>query len=223
MKRITAVAVISSTVLFFIVNLIHPKEYTRNHEAQQLQSIADNYTRWQLAHFLTLIAILIFVVVVCGFAWLLYARLDRMALLGGILGLWGLVCLGGVLALDGFTWASLGQVTKWVTADRHTLEMALKAVQQSHWNLPFYVGGLMWIAGLLILSIGLLRQQLISVWAGWVFALGVVLVGIEAAVENNAYFIAASAVLAIGGVGVGVSLINDRDSYSTSSGDVQTG
>jgi hypothetical protein len=162
-------------------------------------------------------------VVVCGFAWLLYSRLDKMALVGGILGLWGLICLAGVLALDGFTWGALGQVTVWPSAQSHTLELALRAVQQSHWNLPFYVGGLLWIAGLLILSIGLLRQGVIPAWAGWVFALGVVLVGIEAAVANNTYFIVASAVLAVGGVGVGVSLLNDGDSYSTSSGDVQAG
>jgi len=223
MKRITAVTTIASTVLFFFVNLIHPKEYTRNHEVQQLQTLANHYTRWQLAHFLTLIAILLFVVVVCGLAWLLYARLDRMALAGGLLGLWGLVCLGGVLALDGFTWAAIGQVTRWPGADVRTTTYALHIVQQSKWNLPFYVGGAAWIVWLLILSIGLLRQGLIRAWAGWIFALGVVLVGIEAAVENNTYVIVASAVLAIGGVGVGVSLINDRDTDSTGIGDVPAG
>src|SRR4026208_965073 len=93
-KTLTAVALIASTVLFFVVNLMHPKEYKRDHEAQQLKTIADHYTRWQLAHFLTLLAIFLFVIVVCGFAWLLYSRLDRMALTGGLLALWGLVCLG---------------------------------------------------------------------------------------------------------------------------------
>src|SRR4051795_746905 len=161
MKRITAAATVAATVLFFIVNLIHPKEYTRDHEPQQLQTIADHYTRWQLAHFLTFIAILLFVVVVVGFAWLLYGRLGNMALVGGFLGLWGLVALGGVLALDGFTWAALGQVTTWSGIDQYTAAQALHAVQQSHWNLYFYVGGLGWIFGMLILTIGLIRQRLI--------------------------------------------------------------
>src|SRR5215208_3422575 len=88
MKRITAVATIAAPVLFLVVNVIHPKEYKRDHEAQQLKTIGDHYTRWQFAHFLTLIAILIFVIVVCGFAWLLYTRLQGMALVGGLLGLW---------------------------------------------------------------------------------------------------------------------------------------
>src|SRR3954454_1320212 len=209
MRRITAAATVAATVLFFIVNLIHPKEYTRDHEAQQLQTIADHYTRWQLAHFLTFISILLFVVVVLGLAALLYTRLRTMAIVGALLGLWGLVALGGVLALDGFTWAALGQVTTWPGVDRYSAALALKAVQQSHWNLYFYVAGLGWIFGLLILTIGLIRQALIPTVVGWIFAAGVVLVGIEAAIENNAYFIAASAVLAVGGIGVGLALRSD--------------
>jgi uncharacterized membrane protein len=211
MKSITAAALIAATALFLVVNLIHPKEYTRDHEPQQLATIADHYQRWQFAHFLTLVTLLLFVVVVCGLAWLLYSRLDRMALVGGLLGLWGLVCLGGVLALDGFTWGALGQVTTWPGTDRHSLELALHAVQQSHWNVPFYAGALSWIAGLLILSIGLIRQALIPAAAGWIFALGVVLVGIEGAVQNNAYFVVAAAVLAVGGIGVGMALARNPE------------
>ena len=221
MKRITAVAVIAAPVLFLVVNIIHPKEYKRDHEVQQLSTIAAHYSRWQIAHFLTLIAILLFVVVVCGLAWLLYARLDRMALVGGLLGLWGLVCLGGVLALDGFTWGALGQVSTWQGADKHSLALALHAVQKSHWNLPFYVGGLSWIFGLLILSIGLIRQRLIPAPAGWIFALGIVLTGIEGAIANNTYFIVSAAVLAVGGIGVGVALRNDDTSADIR--DVQSG
>src|SRR4051794_30781007 len=209
MKRITAAALIASTVLFFVVNLIHPKEYTRNHEPQQLHTIAEHYQRWQIAHFLTFVAILLFVVVVLGFAGMLYDRLRNMAVVGGLLALWGLVALGGVLALDGFTWAALGQVTTWPGTDKYTLSLGLKAVQQSHWNLYFYVGGLGWVFGMLILTIGLIRQRMIPTVVGWIFAVGVVLVGIEAAIENNAYFIAASAVLAVGGIGVGLALRNE--------------
>jgi hypothetical protein len=223
MRRITAVAVIASTVLFFVVNVIHPKEFTRDHEAQQLQTIADHYTRWQLAHFLTFVSLLLFVLVILGLASILYARLDRMAIAGAVLGLGGLVALGGVLALDGFTWAALAQVTTWPGVDKYSVGQALHAVQQSHWNLPFYVGALGWLAGLLVLTIGLIRQGLMPAVVGWIFALGVALVGIEAAIENNTYFIVASAVLAIGGVGVGSALLHDDDSDSTRIRDLPAG
>jgi hypothetical protein len=221
MKRITAGALVSSTVLFFVVNVIHPKEYTRNHEANQIREIAAHYTRWQIAHFLTFVALLLFVVVVLGLAWLLYSRLDRMAIAGGLLGLWGLIALGGVVALDGFTWGAISEVSTFPRADPYTSEVTLKAVQQSNYNLPFYVGALAWLVGLLILTIGLVRRQVIPAAFGWIFALGVALVGIEAAIENNTYFIIASAVLAVGGVGVGLSLLHDDDSAGI--GHVQTG
>lgn len=221
MKRITAAALIASTLLFFVVNLIHPKEYTRDHEAQQLQAIADDYTRWQVAHFLTFVALMLFVVVGLGLAGLLYARLRNMAIVGGLLGIWGLVALGGVLALDGFAWAALGQVTTWPSVDQHSVQLALHAVQQSHWNLYFYVGGLAWIFGFLILAIGLIRQGVLPALAGWVFALGIVLVGIEAAIESNAYFIVASAVLALGGVAIGIALLNEHERAGI--GDVPAG
>jgi ABC-type multidrug transport system permease subunit len=223
MKRITAAALACATVLFLVVNLIHPKEYTRNHEANQIREIADHYTRWQIAHFLTFVALLLFVVVVLGLAWLLYSRLDRMAIAGGLLGLWGLVGLGGVVALDGFTWGAIGEVSTWPTADAYTSALTLKAVQQSHYNLPFYVGALAWLVGLLVLTIGLIRTRVIPAPVGWIFALGVALVGVEGAVQNNTYFIVASAVLAVGGVGVALSLRHDEDSDSTSIGDVQPG
>jgi hypothetical protein len=221
MKRITAAAVIAAPVLFLVVNIIHPKEYTRDHELQQLNTIAHNYTRWQLAHFLTFIAILLFVLVVLGLASILYSRLPGMAVLGAVLGIWGLIALGAVLALDGFTWGALGQVSSWPGIDQHSIAEALFTVQQSKWNIPFYGGALLWIAGLLILSIGLIRQRMIPSPAGWIFALGVVLVGIEGAVQNNAYFIVAAAVLAVGGIGVGLALRHDDDSDSI--GNLQAG
>jgi hypothetical protein len=211
MKRITAVAVIAAPALFLLANILHPKEYRRNHEVQQLQTIADNYTRWQLVHFMTFVAIMIFVFALCGLALLLAERRPLQAALGGLLGLCGLVAIGGVLALDGFTWGALGQVTLWPSVDQHSIALALRAVQQSHWNLPFYVGGLAWLIGLVILSVGLIRERFVAPWAGWTFAAGAGLVGIEAAVENNVYFVIAAAVLAVGGVGVGLSLARNPE------------
>ena len=211
MKRITVAAVIAAPVLFLVVNLMHPKEYSRDHEQQQLQTIADNYTRWQLAHFLTFVSLLLFLFAICGIALLLLRHKRAHALLGAALGLCGLVALGGVLALDGFTWGALGQVTTWGGADKHTLEQALKAVQQSHWNLYFYVGALGWLTGLVVLSVGLMRAGFVPAWAGWTFALGALLVGIEAAIANNVYFVIAAFVLAVGGVGVGLAIARVED------------
>jgi hypothetical protein len=205
-RRITSLCLIVAPVLFLIANVLHPKEYRRNHEVQQLREIGDHYTRWQAVHFMTFISILLFVFAVVGLAWLVMRRREVHGALGGALGLVGLVSIAAVLALDGFTWGVVGEVSTFPASDQHTMVVVLHGIQQAHWNLPFYVGALSWLIGLVILSVGLIREQLVPPWAGWTFAAGAVLVGIEAAVENNAYFIIAAAVLAVGGVGVGTAI-----------------
>lgn len=212
LRRSTAFALMGATLLFLVVNVLHPKEFTRGHEVEQLQEISDHYTRWQFVHFLTFISILLLVVSVAGLAWIAWSRRPRAALIGGLLGLFGLVALGGVLALDGFTWGVLGVVSG-EGFDKRTLVYTLDVVQGSKWNLPFYTGGLAWLIGLVILSVALIRERLVPALAGWTFALGAVLVGLEAGVQNNTYFIIAAAVLAAGGVGVGTAILRSGDPW----------
>lgn len=223
MKRITSVAVIGATLLFLVVNVMHPKEYTRGHEVQQLETIADSYTRWQLTHFLTFVAVMLFVLVVVGLALLLAETRPQLAVIGGALGLCGLVAIGGVLALDGFTWGALGQVYTWPSIDKPSIVNALHSVQEARWNLPFYAGSLAWLIGLVVLAVGLVRERVLPAWAGYAFAAGAFMVGIESAIQNNAYFIAAAAVLAVGGVGVGTALRDGDRSDSTRVGHVHAG
>jgi hypothetical protein len=212
-RRITALSLIAGPALFLVVNLLHPKEYTRGHEAEQLRAIAADYTRWQVAHFLTYVSILLFVAAVVGLAWLVHGRRPRAALVGGALGLVGLVSIAGVLALDGFTWGVLGEVSSRPGVDARTIRLAFHDIQESEWNLPFYVGALSWLIGLVVLSVALIRERLVPAWAGWVFAVGAVLVGIEAGVENNVYFVIAAAVLAIGGTAVGAAIARLEPSW----------
>jgi hypothetical protein len=42
-RRATAVALVVGPSLFLVDNLIHPKEYTRDHEAKQLTEIGEHY------------------------------------------------------------------------------------------------------------------------------------------------------------------------------------
>ena len=49
-RKATAAALVLGPLLFLVDNLLHPKEYTRDHEAQQLAKIGESYERWQLAH-----------------------------------------------------------------------------------------------------------------------------------------------------------------------------
>lgn len=207
----TAAALVLAPAIFLADNLLHPEEFTRDHEAEQLAAIADSYTRWQLAHFLGFLSAIVFAAAVLGLAFLVRRRQALLGLVGGALALAGLLGLAGALALDGFTWGILGEVSARPDADPATVERALHDVQQSEWALPYYALALAWIVGLIVLGAGAARQGAVPAWAAGLFGLGAVMVGVEAQVQDNAYFIASAAVLLAGGAAMAAPLVRMGD------------
>ena len=92
-RRVTAAALVAAPALFLLDNVLHPREYERGNEAEQLAAIADAYTRWQLAHAIGFVAILVFAAAVLGLAWLVHERSPRAGLAGGALAIAGLLGL----------------------------------------------------------------------------------------------------------------------------------
>ena len=109
-------------------------------------------------------------------------------------------------ALDGYTWAILGEVSARPEADQATLELALNDVQASSWSIPYYLTPLLFIVGLAALAIHAARQDAIPLGASLLLALGVVMAGLEAEIQDNAYFIVAATVLFLGGGAVAAAL-----------------
>ncbi|HEX8123266.1 MAG TPA: DUF4386 family protein [Solirubrobacteraceae bacterium] len=206
-RRIAAASLVLGPLLFLVSNLIHPKEYATGHEREQLAKIADAYTRWQVAHLITWVAIAFFAFGVVALASLVRARDKRSGTWGALLGIGGLMALMGVLALDGFSWGITGEV--WARSDaagKKTAELMLHDLQSSEWNLMFYVPGLAWLLGMLVLSLGAIRTGLVPAWAGAMLAIGSFLVGLEGAAHSNVYFVIASVALLAGGVAMAVAL-----------------
>lgn len=202
----TALALVAAPLLFLIANIIHPEEFTRDHEREQLAEIAANYTTWQIAHFLTFGTVVLFSAAVLGLAYLVRRQRPVAGLIFGGLALAGLFGLAFVDALDGYTWGILGEVSTRPEADQATLELALNDVQQSSWSIPYYLTPLLFIVGVAALALNAARQNAVPLGAGLLLALGVVLVGVEGAVQDNAYFIVAASVLFIGGAAVAAAL-----------------
>jgi hypothetical protein len=209
----TALALVVAPLLFLIANIIHPEEFTRDHEREQLAEIAANYTAWQVAHFLTFGTVVVFAAAVLGLAYLVRRRRPAAGLVFGGLALAGLFGLAFVDALDGYTWGILGEVSTRREADQATLELALNDVQQSSWSIPYYLTPLLFIVGVAALALNAARQGAVPLSAGLLLALGVVMVGIEGAVQDNTYFIVAASVLLIGGAAVAAALwrMSDED------------
>jgi hypothetical protein len=210
-RRATAAALVIASALFLLDNIIHPTEYERDNEARQLAEIGAHSDRWQLAHALGFLSILVFTAAVLGLAFLVRRRQPRLGLWAGALSVAGLLGLAAVITIDGYTWGVLGEVYQRRGVAPGTVEIALREVQQSEWSLLYYLTPLAWIIGLAMLAIGAARQGAVPVWAGVLMALGGLMVGIETAVISNAYFIAAAAVLAAGSVAVAAAIARMSD------------
>jgi hypothetical protein len=193
-------------LLFLADNLLHPKEFERDHEREQLAEIAANYDRWQIAHLLGFLAIVGFVVAVLGLAFLVRRRRPQAGLVGGALALLGVLCFAAVIALDGFTWGVLGQLSSRSPAHAQVAEAALADVQQSEWSLQYYVPALAFAIGMASLAIVAARSGALPAPVGWLLALGSVLVGTEGLIVSNAYYVTGSAVMLLGGASVAWAL-----------------
>jgi hypothetical protein len=219
-RRGTALAFVVAPLLLLVDNLIHPKEYSPGNEAAQLEKIGSAYERWQLAHLFGFAAALVFVAAVLGLAFLVRRRQPRLGLWGGALGLAGLVGLSGVIAIDGFTWGVLGEVSTQPGTDPATIEAALDEVQSSNWSLPFYLCPLAWLAGMVVLAVGAVRQRAIPGWTGALLVLATLMVGTEPIVTENAYFIAGAASFLVAGAAVALALARMDDARFAAGGGV---
>ena len=146
-----------------------------------------------------------------GLAFLVRRRQPRLGLIGGALGLVGLISFAAVIALDGFTWGVLGDVSARRGVAPTTAEVALHEVQQSNWSLIYYFPALLFIIGFAALAIGAARQGAVPPWAGALLALGGLMAAIETFVIDNTYFIVAAAVLLAGGVAVAAAIARMSD------------
>jgi hypothetical protein len=215
-RRLTAAALVAAPALFLLANLLHPEELAVDREAAQLAAIAESYQRWQAAHLISLISLLVFAAAVAGLATIVARANRRSGWWGGALGIAGLIGLAGALAIDGFSWGIAGEV--WGRSDdagKRAAELVLKDMQQSEWALQFYLLGVFWIIGVIVLVAAAARAGLVPVWAAALLGLGTIMVGLETAIQDNAYFVIASVVLLAGGVAVAAALASRRASSSS--------
>jgi hypothetical protein len=199
-RRMTALALVLGPALFLLDNILHPKEFKRGHEADQLNEIGTHYQRWQFAHGIGLLSACILTGALLGLAFHVRRSRPTLGLIGGALAVVGAIGLGAGFAIDGYTWGTLGAISTESRVAPDTLQYALHTVQYSHWLIPYYGLIGLWIAGVVVLALGVRRTA--PLWAAALLGLGGLLVGIEGAVTENWYFIASSVVLLIGGAAV---------------------
>jgi hypothetical protein len=204
-------ALVAGPALFFVDNLIHPEELGRGNEAAQLAAIAADSERWQIAHLIGFVSLLIFAAALFGLAYVVRRQRPRLGLAAGAAGVAGLMGLSFAFALDGFTWGVLGEISARPGADPATAALALHEVQQSAWSAPYYALTALWGAALVALAWGAARAGVLRAAPAVLLALGTIAVGLEGVVQDNTYFIASSALLLLGGAWAGFAILRLDD------------
>jgi hypothetical protein len=208
----TAWALVIGPALFLLDNLIHPEELGRGNEAEQLAAIAADPERWQIAHLIGFASLLAICVFVLGLAWIVRRTQPSLGLWAGAAGIAGAMGFAFAFALDGYTWGVLGEVSGRPATDAATIQAALGEVQESSWALPYYALAIVaFVGAMLALSWGLARGGWASARAAALLALGSLAVAIEGVIASNAYFIASSALLLVGGLAVARELLRVAD------------
>lgn len=208
-RRLTAAALVIGPALFLLDNLLHPKEFPRDHETQQLARIGSSYTRWQVAHGIGLLAVVAMTAALLGLAFHVRRSQPGLGLAGGALIVAGAVGLGAGLAIDGFTWGILGAVSTDNRSAPGSAQFTLHTLQHSRWLIPYYGLAGVWVVGVLALAVGALRT--IPAWAAALLGAGAVLATLDFVIEHNWFFIASAAVLLAGGAAVAAAIARMDD------------
>jgi len=208
----TGAALIAAPALFLLDNLLHPEELERGNTGEQVQLIADSYTRWQLAHAVGFVSIVVFAAAVLGLAFLVRRRQPWLGLLGGALALAGLLGLAAVITIDGFSWGVVGVTSEDPRVGSFASAGVLDVIQDSRWGWLYYVTPVGFVAGMIALAVGAARQGAVPPWAAGLLVVAVLMVGTETAIISNAYFIAGAAVFLVAGVAMALPILRMGDS-----------
>jgi hypothetical protein len=217
-RRATAAAFVIAPALLLIDNLLHPKEYERGHELYQVREIAEHADRWQIAHLIGFVAILIFAVAVLGNAFLVRRRQPRVGLVAGGLAVVGLLGLASLITLDGYTWGTVGAQATNPDVGERAAAATFHEIQESGWSLPYYLTPIGFIAGMATLAVAAARQGAISRATSALLVAAVVMTASETAIASNTYFIAGAALLLVAGIAFARELLAMTDAEFAAGG-----
>jgi hypothetical protein len=157
----------------------------------QLAEIARHQDRWYLYALLITISSWLLVPAMLGLIGLVSERAPRLSLIGG-----GLALLGVLVAIGDATVELMYWQMGAAGADRAQMAaLADRYENAAGSSLPFVIGGLALIAGLVLLAIALWRTGAAPAWAAAGIPVGVVLNIVALSSSNTALVIASNVVL----------------------------
>lgn len=192
-RRPLAVALVTAPLLWLAAEAASPA--IKSDTGKQLAVIAAHDTRWYVYSLLLVLGSVAFLPGLAGIAHLVRTRAPRLATVGTALFGYGMV----IGACD-----ALSQLVAWQAvapeADRGQMIALLDRMDNAAGlGIVFATGGISFLVGAVLLSVGLARSGAVPVWSGVAFggAMVLQLVGYSA---SSVPLLAASAVVALAAV-----------------------
>jgi hypothetical protein len=192
----SALLLLAPPIVYLIENVLHPIELAPGSEAGQLEIIGADPARWQGAHMIGFLALLLSLPLTIALSMMVARLRPRLALAGMLMALTGLVAIVFIVALHGFAWGALGAVSVQPGVDQATVAASLHEIQQSGWLTPYLLLIGFWPAGLFLLLFTGARAGLFPARPVGVMAFGIAAVGLQGTViHSKDYYVASSSVL----------------------------
>jgi hypothetical protein len=157
-KTAVGLGLIGAPVLTLIASIISPA--IKSDEAAQLAVIAHHPARYYAFTILTLAGIMLLVPALLGLMQMTRDRAPRLGNLGGTLAITGTLIATGDAASQLVVWQMAAR-----DADRAQMAGLLRRFDETLGSsLVFSVGGLAFLIGILVLSIGLRRARAVPAW-----------------------------------------------------------
>jgi len=203
-KRVcTGLSMILAPLLLGVGFAIHPPQSTSG--AEQLRVVVATSGRWDLAHVLILVSLVLFIPAVLGVMGFLQKRGAWFGLIGGAFVAIGVVFFAAWVGAEGFVSSALASLS----ANQQTaLAPAMQAILDTRGALAFVdFTSLLLIAGLLVLAIGLFAARMVARWMSVAIAAGVLLLISGAALGVLISLVGGCALLVVGMGCMGVQVL----------------
>lgn len=196
-KTVSGLGMVAAPLLFLGSAILSPK--LASDEAAQLAVVAGDMDRWFASGALGVLALIALVPAILGLMHMLRERETTLGHAGGALGLLGVLLAMGGTAISLVVWqmaasgADQAQMAALLTRLNDTAGVAI----------PFFYGGFVLTAGLVLLCAGLIRAHAVHWTLATSLAVGAVLFAVGFAAFSVTVLVVAAALTVVGLVPIG--------------------
>jgi hypothetical protein len=189
---------------------IHPPQTTSG--AQELRMIVATSGRWDLAHVLILISLVLFIPALLGVMRFLQRRGAWLGLIGGVFVAIGVVFFAAWVGAEGFASSTLAGLP---SDQQAALAPAMHAIIDAKGALTIVdTTSVLLIGGLLVLAIGLFVARTVGRWMSVAMVVGVLVLIVGASFGVKIILVGGCVLLVVGMGGMGVQLLQARTSLA---------